>query len=333
MTICNSNSRREFLKKVPPATAWLMGLSSFKRAKASTSAVGPRPRTPNPFLASNGKPLLVCVEGTDFQAMLRRGIDLLGGLDRLIDNNQDVFIKPNFNYRCPYPGISSVSGVRSVVCEVKDSTSGTVRVGDEGFSSGPLVYDYLDLEHPVTSAGAELVTLSSTTAVRAEHWGVTMPDHEVYTDIYNASILFNLCSLKRHHTALMTCALKNNVGAVAGALATGTRSYLHSLMGSEFQQEVAEIAGIINPNLNIIDARAVLTVNGPVTADGVVVNANKIILCGDMVATDVYCAQLLAEHDTSFDPAVITPLLDHAESLGLGTKDLQQIQVVEATES
>ena len=333
MANCKSNSRRDFLKLAPPAAAWLMGLNALRPAKVSAAAVGPRPKAPNPFLSSSGKPLLVCVEGTDFQAMLKRGIELIGGLERLIDDNQDVFIKPNFNYRCPYPGISSVSGVRSVVCEVKEATSGTVRVGDEGFTSGPLVYDYLDLEHPVTSAGAELVALSSTVDVRAAHWGLNIPDHEVYSDIYDASILVNLCSVKRHHTALMTCALKNNVGAVAGPLATSTRAYLHGMMGSEFQQEVAEIAGLINPELNVVDARAILTVNGPVTADGVVVNANKVVLCGDMVATDTYCAQLLADHDASFDPAVITPLLEKGVSIGLGTNDLSQVEIIEATES
>ena len=51
-----------------------------------------------------------------------------------------------------------------------------------------------------------------------------------------------------------------------------------------------------------------------------------------MVATDTYCANLLAEHDSGFSPAMIYSLLTKAEELGLGTADLGNAEVIEVSQ-
>ena len=175
----------------------------------------------------------------------------------------------------------------------------------------------------------------STYSVRCDHWTMAVPDHAVYQKVYDADVIINTCTLKRHFIASMTCALKNNVGTVTGQNATGTRGYLHGLGSGTpgFHREVAEIAGLINPELNVVDARAVLTVSGPVTSAGVVENVGKLVVCGDMVATDLYCAQLLANHDSSFDPASLNVLISHAVDLGLGVATLDDVKIIETTES
>ncbi|HUV30717.1 MAG TPA: DUF362 domain-containing protein [Acidobacteriota bacterium] len=331
-------SRRSFLRMVPAAVGGIVTLGTIPQAlSAPVPAVGPRVRVPNPYVAADSKPLLVCVEGTDIQRMLKKGLDVLGGLGKLISYNQDVFIKPNCNFADPYPAISSVACVRAVVCEAVAVTDGNVRVGDQGYQPDTAVYGHMNLEHPVTSAGGSLEHLEATYDVRASHWNPGVPDHKVYTQVYDASVLLNLCSLKRHFAANMSCSLKNNVGTVAGPNAAATRAYLHAIYSelddAPFQREVAEIAGLVNPDLNIVDARAILTVNGPFANQGVVEHADKLIICGDMVATDAYCSQLLAAHDETFDPGVLAPLLQHAETIGLGTSELGNVVIIEATES
>jgi uncharacterized protein YecE (DUF72 family) len=54
---------------------------------------------------------------------------------------------------------------------------------------------------------------------------------------------------------------------------------------------------------------------------------NRLILCGDVVATDAYCARLLAEHDGTFSPEMIAGQLKHAAALGLGTADLDAVRL------
>jgi hypothetical protein len=60
-----------------------------------------------------------------------------------------------------------------------------------------------------------------------------------------------------------------------------------------------------------------------------VVDAHKLILCGDIVATDVYCAGILESLDDAFTAASAMSTVDNAVSLGLGTSDLNQIEIIE----
>ncbi len=48
-----------------------------------------------------------------------------------------------------------------------------------------------------------------------------------------------------------------------------------------------------------------------------------------MVATDAYCTQLLAAVDDTFNPISIVPTLSHAETLGLGTANLDDVEIIE----
>ncbi|MCP5108037.1 MAG: DUF362 domain-containing protein, partial [bacterium] len=327
-------SRRDFIK-----TLCGSALSAFVLANCKTGinepesnipapqVYGPRTGTANPFVTADGRPILVCVEGTDISQMLRRGIEALGGLGKLVNNNQEVLIKPNCNNAEPYPGISSTDCILAIIDEIQNVSSGAISVGDQGYAVTDSVYAYMDLETAIQNTGANVLNLYSTYHARGEGWDSGVPDFHVYKEIYDAPVIINTSVLKRHHTAMMTCAIKNNVGTVAGSNATITREYLH-YRSPNFLADLAEIANLVNPDLNIVDARSILTKGGPFYADGEVVDVNKVILCGDIVATDVYCAEIMAEND-DFSPAFIEGTLTRAQTLGLGTMDLNQVEIIE----
>jgi uncharacterized protein (DUF362 family) len=127
----------------------------------------------------------------------------------------------------------------------------------------------------------------------------------------------------------MTCALKNNVGVFRGPGMVWSRYYLHSKTEDEFLTTVAEFAGLINPELNVIDARTILTRNGPLYEQGTPVAADRLIICGDMVATDAYCAGIMRQHDPTFSASMIDPALERAELRSLGTADLNNVEIIE----
>ena len=106
------------------------------------------------------------------------------------------------------------------------------------------------------------------------------------------------------------------------------RLVAHKQKGKGFERRLVEFADAVRPELTLVDARSVLARNGPESGD-VVSGVRRMILSGDMVAVDAYCAHLLAEHDATFSPEMISEQLRHAQSLGLGQPDLSQIQVVE----
>ena len=59
---------------------------------------------------------------------------------------------------------------------------------------------------------------------------------------------------------------------------------------------------------------------------------NRLIITGDMVATDVVALRLRKEHDETFTPvneAIVRRQHEHAEELGLGTSDLSRLEIIE----
>ncbi len=329
-------SRRGFLRGLSGAAAAALIGGACESSKSSGSSPEtpppapavrpPRNKVANVFVNQAGKPLLVCVTGTDFATMLSAGLSRLGGLTKLIGADQNVLVKPNCNAPDPFPGISDANSVAAIVRELKKVTAGTVSAGDQGYY--PFHFDFAGMGPAVEQAGGRMLTLAGTYDVRRTDWASNVPDFKVYCDVYDAPIIINTCVIKRHHTAIFTCALKNNVGAVAGPGAVLTRNFLH-YQSADFMSTVADIAGAVNPDLNIVDARSVLTVGGPNYQAGVVVPAHKLILCGDIVATDVYCAGILEGLDAGFTAAAAMATVGSAVTLGLGTSDLSQVEIIE----
>ncbi len=330
-------SRRNFIKKITST-----GIFSFFGGKLLTANIKgaaadvypPRSRIPNPYVNSEGKPLLVAVKGSDFRKMLEKGLETIGGLNKLVDNNQDILIKPNFNAVDIYPAISSAESISILAKEAVKATSGSVKVGDVGYHQPVNVYDHVNLETALSGTGAELKYFSGSYNVRRSSWSDSRPDYKVYADVYDAPVIMSFACVKRHHLAKMSTALKNNVGTVTGSGASGSRRYLHDKSGTSFLKEVAEIAGLINPELTIVDARRVLAKNGPFSDSSgaeIINDVNYLIISGDMIAVDLYCSMLLQSYDSTFTPSLINPTLSHAHSLGLGVENLNEVEIIDTS--
>lgn len=325
--------RREFLKNFSIGTLSLLGGNIFPRLiKATSATYPPRARIPNPYLSGEGKPLLVSVIGTDFKQMLKTGLQKIGGLDKLINNNQDVLIKPNLNAVDVYPAISSTESIVTLAREVVTATTGKVRVCDVSYHPVDSVYQHTDLAKALDGSGAELIHFTETYHVRRSSWPAAKPDYLVYSEVYNSPVIISFACIKRHFLAKMSTALKNNVGCVAGSGASQSRGYFHGLSGTAFLEEVAEIAGLINPELTIVDARSMLIGNGPFSSSPgakILEGVCFLIISGDMNAVDHYCAMLLQCFDGSFSAYQIDSTLAKAHSLGLGVKDLSEVEIIE----
>ncbi|UCH93199.1 MAG: DUF362 domain-containing protein, partial [Candidatus Aminicenantes bacterium] len=312
-----STSRRKFLKTLSGAAASVVVFGSCQgtsgnpdQGETRPTTYGPRAGAGNPYVNSEGKPILVCVEGSDFDEMLLRGLDAIGGLHKLVNNNQAVLIKPNLFEKSQYPWISSLTSITSIIQAVKQVSSGTVNVGDMSFEETSAVYDYLGIEDAVNNAGGTLLRFSQVYKVRRDSWPSSKPDFSVYADVYDTPVLINTPVLKRHYISSLTCAIKCNVGTIRGSGTTGTRAYVH-YNSNDFMAELAEIAGLVKPDLNIVDARSIVTEIGPYYhQQGPLVDTNKIIICADIVATDAYCARLMEENDDSFSVSNIRRTLE-----------------------
>jgi uncharacterized protein (DUF362 family) len=295
---------------------------------------------PNPFAAAS-KPLLVVVEGEDLHAMLRAGIEALGGLDPLAKLGSEAMFRGNYVMAQPYPVTTAPEFVLAVAAELKHAGVSKTSLFD---SSGTRLGAAIQPEHMMRRLGVldkltqggvpvlarDFLDPDEFVFVRNPDWPIAKPV-AVHRLLHEAPIVISLPVVKRHEWVNFTCALKMHFGSVAMAdrmlVHTKDRDGRSGLM----QQRLVHFADTVRPQLNIVDARAILARSGPGLGGGaqVVPGVNKIILSGDMVAVDAYCARLMAQHDETFKLDMIAPQLKHAAALGLGKADLDDVKVVE----
>ena len=296
---------------------------------------------PNPFVAA-GKPLLVVVKGEDMGAMLRRGIEALGGFDPLARLGRDAIFRGNYVGPQPYPVTTDPDFVLAVAGELKRAGMSKSSLFD---CTGTRLFAAMPPEHnlqrlgvldKLTHGGVPVLARDSFDPdefvfVKNPAWPIAKPV-AVHRILNEAPVVVSLPVLKRHRGgANFTCCLKMHFGSVA----MDDRLLVHAKDDSGrlglFQQRLVHFADAVRPQLNVVDARSILTRGGPWLGGGaeIVRGVNKLILSGDMVAVDSYCARLLAQHDETFKLDMAAPALKHAAALGLGKADLDDVKIVE----
>ena len=329
-------SRRDLLRAGMGAAGLLAaGVSSSCALWTSPS----RKRVPNLF-TQDGQPLLVAVEGEDLASMLAAGLDALGGAAKLAVLGKDALLKPNLVLDRPYPITTSPDCIFEVAKQL--THAGIQRIGIYEAPGSRLFmpmrpernFEKLGILEEARRRGLEVV--ASDLLARDEFCLVQNPDWScrkpvgIHKRLHKASVVVSLPVLKRHASAGMTCALKNHFGSVMMADRLAAHRRMETAGREWFEHRLVEFADAVRPELTVVDARSILTRNGPTDGD-VVTGVQRLLLSGDMVAMDAYCARLLAERDPTFSPEMIAGQLGYAASLGLGMDSLDKIRVIEVS--
>jgi uncharacterized protein (DUF362 family) len=299
---------------------------------------------------------VVSVKGKDPEHMLRAGMEALGGLKPLVQGGKDALIKPNFIFPQPYPITTDPEMIFLVADLLREAGASKLEVFD---SPGAYVVgterETFDFYNIVSRGHEQGITVTVGGAGRRREYVKTRkvgwrayPEIIVHKKVHQASVIINMPCLKRHHSSFLTCALKNQFGAIYGAQrwdahirgegiekgSKGSDARTQALFRDEnfFMTALAEFADAVRPELSIVDARAILTKGGPTRGKGEIKEGvNRIILSGDMVALDTYCSRLMEQYDDTYTTEMIVPYLQAAERLGLGTMDLNKAKVIELT--
>ena len=300
-------SRRNFLKSMAYGAAALSSLS----IGGCSHEVKPSRIGASGIFNQEGKPLLVAVEGNNPQKMMEKAFDAIGGLKPLLGKGKKVLLKGNFVFAQPFP----------ITTDPQIALLFGRHLNDAGERS-----EFIMTQDSKWKAYSEI---------------------GVHKDIYTTPVIINMPCLKRHHTSYLTCALKNNFGAVYGpqrwdahirgeGIKKMTRLKAESRQEDKFRNiyhfmdAIAEFADAVRPELTFVDARSILTKGGPTAGIGKIkTGVNLFILSQDMVATDVYCSKLMEKHDDAYSTEMILPYLKTAEKLGLGTMDLNKVKIME----
>lgn len=326
---------------------------------ASKEVPLPRRGGGNRVIGPSGKPLLVIVEGKDINAMVKAGIEAIGGLEGVIDSHREVLLKPNTNQRDPYPSITAPETIRAVAAHCREAGVEKIIVHeDHKFEPDPY-YSREEL------AGMDIDILTAADVgqfvlVEYEKWHGEMDPEVALKDIevrgpeeflkegftrtegpclrvarriQEAPVVINMPVLKRHFAGQITSALKNHFGSVYGPQRWLAHAALHKDR-DYYDRKLAEFASAVRPELTITDARSIQAVSGPFReADTrIVEGVDRLIVTGDMIAADVVAMDLMKTFDKTFTPAheaIVRRQHEHAEELGLGTGGLSAFERIE----
>ena len=349
----NQQSRRKFLSKMlgvcVSGPAFLKG---FAQNMINPQTFFPiRKRIQNPYM-ENGKPVVVIVKGTDFPKMLAKGMELLNGFSRL-GNNKSVIVKPNFVFdkRTKYPTTTDEESVLTTVKYLQNDGFNNITVADRrgkkknGRAGGK--FEWSGLNEKAAAGGFSTDSLmdneiAEAVHVKDERWN-EMTSIGVIKKIYDADLIINMPTLKRHSMTNLTCSLKNMMGVLdvpttenmhlwGESNKTIRKTMSREMVTRRLCLTIAEAALAVNPDLTIIDARQVLCKDHVSVRSGEPREANRLIISGDNLAADIWAAKILKEVYPPYELRFTQDTFEYAAKLGIGMADpngiaLKQVEV------
>lgn len=261
--------------------------------------------------------------------MLRNGLDLLGGLDRLDLRGKRVLIKPNVLNDRPPPTTTNPVVVEAVVESVMRFHPRDVTVAD---GSGII---RLPTSENLASTGIGTVAEragGTVLAVEDHPWVCVEPANAkairryfVSRPVYEADVVVNVPVIKTHRFAEYSCSLKNIVGVIHPRYRPSV-----TFLASDWHERIAELNLAVHPQLTIADGTTVMIAGGPTS--GTAAAADILLLSGDRVAADVIALGLLRSYEAwpklqGFNIEAQRQVKRAAE-LGLGVRDAGRIELI-----
>lgn len=269
--------------------------------------------------ATSTPPELVVARGTDPEQLVRKALEAFGGMDKFIKKGAKVVIKPNIcvaYHSYEYAATTNPWVVAALVKLCKEAGAASVRVLDYPFGgTAKDAYAKSGIEAQVKAAGGEMVIMSDYKFVPTDiKKGKDLKSIMIYDEILKADAIINVPIAKHHNLARYTLSMKNLMGVI------DDRIGIHRNVG----QRLADLATVIKPTLNVVDAIRALMNNGPTGGNlADVKKMDTIIVTPDIVAADAYASTLFGKQ-----PYDLTYVVAGA-AMGLGKMDLKAIRTQE----
>lgn len=261
---------------------------------------------------------LVAVKGGEPEVMFDKAIESLGGMKQFVSKGQTVVVKPNIGWDVIPEKAANTNPklVTRIIEHCFNAGAKDVFVFDHTCDNWVKCYKNSGLEKAAKDAGAKVVSGET----EGYYQEVTIPGGKsltrakVHELILSSNVFINVPVLKDHGGARLTISMKNLMGVV------WDRRYWHR---NDLHQCIADYATYQRkPDLNVVDAYAVMKTNGPRgTSIDDVVTMKSLILSRDMVAADAASAKLLG-----FEPDDIG-YIKMAELMKVGRKDLSGMSI------
>ena len=255
----------------------------------------------------------------EIYAAVRKSIELIGGLAKIVSPGSKVFVKIN-HLSPPSPaekGIVTHPVFVEAVLDLLKEVGADITVGDDIQSAGD-GFQISGFRQMCEGAGVRLINLRETGFVETVCNGHFLEKVYLAKTVLDADVIINLPKLKTHSLCIFTGGVKNLYGTIPISL---RRKFHAEYMRNEnFSQAVTDIFSVTRPQLTIMDGIIAMEGEGP--AGGSLRKLGVILTSQDAVAVDAVAAKIIG-----FNPLDIYTTRYSSER-GLGTGNLQNIEVV-----
>jgi uncharacterized protein (DUF362 family) len=260
---------------------------------------------------------LVAVKGGEPEVMIREGMKAFHGMKAFVKKGAKVVVKPNIGWdvNAERAGNTNPKLVGEIVRQCMDAGAAVVNVLDHTCDNWQRCYRNSGIEAAVTANGGKM----NPAHMESYYREVSIPNGKKLTRskehelILAADVFINVPVLKSHSGGTLTIAMKNLMGNV------WDRGIWHR---TDLHQCIADFATFRKPDLNIVDAYAVMKRNGPrgVSVDDVVL-MKSLLISTDIVAADAAAAKLFG-----LDPSDVRHIQLAAEQK-VGRMDLENLKI------
>lgn len=250
--------------------------------------------------------------GTVFDAV-KRAVDLVGEIESFVKPGMKVLVKPNLlSARAPEDAVDTHPEVVRAVLRLVKAAQGMPVIGDSpgGYCKNiDNVFEKSGMKKIAAEEGVELARFTASRSVD----GIPISRY-----VFASDCIVSIPKLKTHSITILTAAIKNMYGTVAGL----HKAECHSKAPKEedFAKVVAKIYSISKPNLSILDAVTAMEGDGP--SSGKPRNLNMVMASSDGVAMDSCIAKIIG-----LEPLDIL-VTREAYKAGLGEANLSKIEIL-----
>jgi len=251
---------------------------------------------------------------------IEESIDLIGGLETIINPGSRVFVK--INHLSPASeaerGIITHPAFVEAVLELLKKTGAEITVGDDIDSGDIDGYQVSGVRQMCNRMGIKLINLKETGFMETNCKGHFLKKVYLSSTVLDADVIVNLPKLKTHSLTIFTGGVKNMFGIIPH----GLRINFHGqyIKVEDFCQVLTDVFSTAIPHLTIMDGIIAMEGDGP--SSGKLKRVGMVMASRDAVAVDAVATRIIGREP--FD--IYTT--QYSTERGLGVGNLDNIEVV-----
>jgi len=251
---------------------------------------------------------------------VKRGLELVGGLEGIIEPGSNIFVKIN-HLSPPSPpekGIVTHPVFVEAVLRLLKVLSNNITVGDDVAYHAADGFRISGFQQMCDRMEVRLVNLLEGGFVEVECNGHFLDRVYLSRIALDADVIVNLPKLKTHSLTVLTGGVKNMYGTIPSGIRT--RFHGEYVKCEDFSQVLTDIFSAIKPQLTIMDGIVAMEGEGP--AAGGLKRLGVVLASQDAVALDAIVARMVG-----LNPMDIYTTR-YCDERGVGVGRLDNIEVV-----